>query len=126
MVDVVAANCPAYLMWDCFSWAVVCTDNVEVCGLFAFGNGGHWDEEHGIGPGVEVPWAKQGVLVVLAKAPSVLQLRASYFHHLTSVGDKCITMLGGVVPKIWQHGCEVSIMDAGLAAVLVLVVVCCI
>jgi len=59
MVDVVAANCPAYLMWDCFSWAVVCTDNVEVCGLFAFGNGGHWDEEHGVGPGVEVLWANQ-------------------------------------------------------------------
>jgi len=50
IVNLVAADHPADMMWYCFLWAVD-EDNVQVSGFVANWESTDWDEEHSVGAG---------------------------------------------------------------------------
>jgi len=92
-VDAIAANCPADPVGDSF-FGSMGADDVEVCEVLAMRNGSDQDEEHCVGDGmVDIPCARQWILVALAvcqREPLLLQLSAPYLANFPMSGSKVL------------------------------------
>jgi len=84
----------------------VSTDNAKVCGAFAGWNGGHRDEEHGVGPGdgggaLGQPMNLGGIGGPPESAIGALA-ELSVLSEFPSVGVERIAMKGMVLGARWQ------------------------